>query len=225
VNHALNYYPNAECGGLSPLELKFGTQNYQKFHLPDLLPVGNNYGVYLNKLNNNIKLINNISEKYQKDLREGRISKTLLQNKYQPGDLILFDPKENPHSLRETKLSPKYLGPYKVILQRDNDITCEHVTLKTRVVLHTSRVHPFFGTLEDAKRISMVDHEEYLVEEILAHKGDTTKKSSLTFLVKWSGYSSEHNSWEPWSELRSNSVLHDYLRRNGLKALIPDEFS
>jgi hypothetical protein len=224
INHALNYYPNAECGGLSPLELKFGTANYQRYHLPNLLPLGNDYNNYLIKLNNNIKTINDISSKFQHDLRNERIRKTIIQNKYQPGDLILFDPKENPHSLRNSKLAPKYLGPYKVISQRNNDITCEHVTLRNTVVLHTSRVHPYFGTMEDAKRVSMVDREEFLVEEILDHQGDVNRKSSLRFKVRWAGYNSEHDSYEPWSELRSNSVLHDYLRKNGLVRLIPDEF-
>jgi hypothetical protein len=225
INHTLNYYPNDECGGLSPLELKFGTQNYQRFHLPELLPPGNDYGTYLNKLNNNIKIINNITTKFQNDLREERISKTLLQNKYQKDDLVLFNPKENPNSLRDSKLSPKFLGPYRVLSQRNNDISCEHVTLKNKVILHTSRVHPFFGTLEDARKISMVDKDEFLVEEIISHKGDIGRKTSLEFLVKWAGYGSEYNTLEPWSNLRNNSVLHDYLRKNGLGRLVPNEFS
>jgi hypothetical protein len=97
--------------------------------------------------------------------------------------------------------------------------------LKNKVILHASRVHPFFGTLEDARKISMVDKDEFLVEEIISHKGDIGRKTSLEFLVKWAGYGSEYNTLEPWSNLRNNSVLHDYLRKNGLGRLVPNEFS
>ena len=221
INHALNYYPNAECGGLSPLELKFGTNNYQKFHLPELLPVGNNYDEYLNRLNNNMRVIRDITIKYQSDLRNNRILDSELQNRYQPGDLILFNPKENPFSMRDSKLSPKFLGPYVVISQHKNDITCKHVTLNTRSVLHTSRVHPFFGTLDEAKRISMVDKEEFIVEEILAHRGNIQRKTSLEFLVRWLGYELEDNTYEPWNNLKDNSILHDYLRKHNLAKLLP----
>jgi hypothetical protein len=127
--------------------------------------------------------------------------------------------------MRESKLSPRYLGPYKVLSQRNNDISCEHVTLKRKVILHASRVHPFFGTLEDARKISMVDKDEFLVEEIVSHEGDIRRKTSLEFVVKWAGYGSEHNTKEPWSNLRNNSALHDYLRKNGLGRLVPNEFS
>jgi hypothetical protein len=221
VNHALNYYPNSELGGLSPLELKFGSTNYQRFHLPELLPVGQDYHEYLNKLNSNMSIIRDISTKYQSDLRNSRLTDSHLQNRYQPGDLILFNPRENPYAMRETKLSPKFLGPYEVISQRRNDIKCKHVTLNTEHVLHASRVHPFFGTVDDAKRVSMVDREEFLVEEILAHRGNSNRKASMEFLVRWHGYSDQDNTWEPWNNLKDNSFLHEYLKKNNMSNLIP----
>ena len=95
------------------------------------------------------------------------------------------------------------------------------MTLNTRHVLHSSRVHPFFGTLNDAKRVSMVDKEEFLVEEIITHRGDIKRKTSLEFLVRWQGYSEKDNTWEPWSKLKDNAVLHEYLRKNGLSKLLP----
>ena len=67
----------------------------------------------------------------------------------------------------------------------------------------------------------MVDREEYLVEEILAHRGDPKRKTSLEFLVKWKGYTDENNSWEPWNNLKDNSFLHDYLRSHGFSKLLP----
>ena len=65
------------------------------------------------------------------------------------------------------------------------------------------------------------DYMEFYIEAITAHKGNTKKVSTLTFLVKWLNYSVEHNLWEPWSALRLSDQLHTYLKDNGLKALVP----
>jgi hypothetical protein len=43
INHALAVTPNAELGGLSPAELKFGTLDYKRFKLPQPLPPGHNH--------------------------------------------------------------------------------------------------------------------------------------------------------------------------------------
>ncbi len=61
----------------------------------------------------------------------------------------------------------------------------------------------------------------YLVEEILSHKGNFTKKNSLTFEVKWMGYS--NTSWEPWSNVRDNVKVHEYLTRIGMEKYIPSK--
>ena len=60
---------------------------------------------------------------------------------------------------------------------------------------------------------------------ILKHKGKPTKRSSLKFLVKWVGYDDSHNTWEPWSNVRDNIILHQYLKDNKqLKSLVPDKY-
>lgn len=65
------------------------------------------------------------------------------------------------------------------------------------------------------------DYMKFYIEAIKAHKGNTRKVSTLTFLVKWLNYGEDHNSWEPWSALRLTDQLHTYLKNAGLKALVP----
>ena len=65
------------------------------------------------------------------------------------------------------------------------------------------------------------DYVEFYIEAITAHKGNTKKVSTLTFLVKWLNYIMEHNSLEPWSALRLKDQLHTYLKNGGLKTLVP----
>jgi hypothetical protein len=53
----------------------------------------------------------------------------------------------------------------------------------------------------------------YEVERIVKHKGDTSALRSMSFNVKWVGYGPKENTWEPYKNLKNNSVLNAYLRR------------
>ena len=92
----------------------------------------------------------------------------------------------------------------------------ELVSKKTKRI-HASKLKIFLfdpvkiEPMDSARR----DYMEFYIEAITAHKGNTKKVSTLTFLVKWL------NSWEPWSALRLTDQLHTYLKNAGLKALVP----
>ena len=43
----------------------------------------------------------------------------------------------------------------------------------------------------------------------------------MKFRVRWLGYDETHDTWEPWDHLRHNAKLHEYLRANKMKRLIP----
>jgi Chromo (CHRromatin Organisation MOdifier) domain len=43
----------------------------------------------------------------------------------------------------------------------------------------------------------------------------------MSFLVRWSGYDSSHDSWEPWTALRRVDKIHAYLRRHGQESKFP----
>ena len=49
------------------------------------------------------------------------------------------------------------------------------------------------------------------------------RRSTLAFKVRWAGFGDEHDSWEPYKGLMHVGKLHDYLRANHMKALIPKE--
>ena len=131
--------PNSELGGLSPSELKFGTRDFKFFQLPQPLIPGDSYGDLVSQLDYNLATVRSITANFQQSLRESRQA-------YQPGDLVLFNPREHEHSFRSSKLAPKLLGPYKVLRKLKNDITCEHCICNTTHIFHSDRVMPFIGT-------------------------------------------------------------------------------
>jgi Chromo (CHRromatin Organisation MOdifier) domain len=119
--------------------------------------------------------------------------------------------KENKNSFRSSKLSPTLLGPYTVTKQEGNNFSCYHNQLNTQHTFHSDRVTPFTGSTTIAHDIGMLDEEEYIVEKILSHRGVWTRLKSLEFLVRWHGYDTACDSWEPWTALRRVQALHTYL--------------
>ena len=223
INHAMSTMPNSELGGLSPAELKFGTSDYHRFHLPPPLPPGHPYSDFVNELDQNLKTIRSITSTYQLNLRQKRQQHTPSdkQNTYQSGDLILWNPKEHSHSFRSTKLSPKLLGPYSVTTQIGNDISCTHCQLGTQHIFHSDRVTPFIGTTTSAEKLGLLDREEYIVEKILTHRGAWSLPKSLEFLVRWQDYAPDSDSWEPYQALKYVTALHKYLKAHRKDKLIP----
>ena len=223
INHALATSPNTELGGLSPAELKFGTRDFPRFNLPQPLTPGSNYCELVQQLDNNLAIVRSVTDTHQATLRDARLSKT-PHNHYQPGDFILWNPREHSHSFRTSKLAPKLLGPYIVQSQKVNDIACQHTTLGTQHVFHSDRVTPFLGSPDSITTLGNLDRDEYIVASILAHRGNWKRLHTMEFLVHWDGYDSDLDSWEPWRILRSVIALHAYLRHHGLDKHIPSQY-
>jgi len=53
--------------------------------------------------------------------------------------------------------------------------------------------------------------EEWVVEEILDSRMVNRK---LCYLVKWEGFSVEHNSWESWDNVHAPELVADFYQRH-----------
>jgi hypothetical protein len=125
-----------------------------------------------------------------------------------------------------TKLHTIKKGPFRVISHAGDSYNLLNLALNTEEpAVHVSRLSPFHYDTKrtDPTSIANRDYQLFEVESILHHQGDVKRKSTLQFLVHWSGYSHNEDSWEPWSELRNNPVLHYYLGTKNLHSLIPKE--
>lgn len=183
INFELASYPTSETGGYTPFQLKYGTRDASFFRLPEGLPAGERIHTLIQTLDENIRTVREVSQKIQQDIAAGRRSNDKPFMHYEPGDLILWNPRERPSDHLAHKLDPDWLGPYEVINHVKNDIECRHLILQTVHKFHVTRVKPFFGSYEDAIRCAKLDQNQYYIRSITGYTGNPHVRSTMTFTV------------------------------------------
>jgi hypothetical protein len=153
-----------------------------------------------------------------------------------PGDFVLVDMRERPHS----KINSPWSGPWLVLDKEDNDSTHPIVTLQHIANKKIDRFNAsmckrcnldLFDKVEDAIKYAACDNFEYEIEAILDHepkgKRQRKAKSTYSFQVLWKGERSEDNpSWEPYTNesLRTSQPFVDYCRRSDVLADLGADF-
>jgi Chromo (CHRromatin Organisation MOdifier) domain len=152
--------------------------------------------------------------------------------KIKVGDMVLLSGKnielKHPGS---RKLLPKWLGPFKVTAKVNPmafALELPPTMRRLHHVFHTSLLAPYHssGAVKPPPPVLLEDgNEEYEVEQILDHKVVSRRKQRKTdYLIKWSGYSHEHNSWEPEENMTNcNELLQEYHSKlaNKLHGTVP----
>lgn len=127
------------------------------------------------------------------------------------------------------KFMPVWKGPYKVVSRTGASYTLlDLVTMKEEDGIHVRRLKQFFyDEKTDPRQVANQATNSWDVERILSHTGKMYDKNRLytaqkmTFTVKWVGF--EEPTVEPFSnrQLFKTAPMHEYLRANKLKTLIP----
>ena len=144
---------------------------------------------------------------------------------FKVGDKVLLNAKD--YQTTERSLSPRYLGPFKIIEQ----IT--KVTFKVELPDHYTAIHPVFHA---SKLIPYTDailpgqivpppnpvkrkgHTEWFVDKILQHKVEGWNKRNY-YLVRWMGYGPDQDSWEPLENLQgARELVEEFHHKRGDKA-------
>ena len=126
-----------------------------------------------------------------------------------------------------TKLHTLWKGPMRVVSHVGNRYILEDLVDGKHEQHFVTSLKEFFVDDPDPivlQQIAAHDSQEYVVEAILQHRGDLRQASSLEFLVKWLGFDENQSTWEPYSNLTSNEILHNYLKDRRLLRLIPRRF-
>ena len=131
------------------------------------------------------------------------------------------------------KLMPRYIGPYSVVANVGATAVKLELPPSSRIhpVFHVSLVKPYKdnGTRQPPTPLIIEGEPYYMVEAIVDHQDISVRgrggKTRREFLVKWEGYYSRHNTWEPEASLRHSlplaEAIEEYERKLAIKARHP----
>jgi hypothetical protein len=104
----------------------------------------------------------------------------------------------------------RYSGPYIVLTQRKNDVSCRHRATGQVKEFFVGDLKLFIGNDDEALRMAMLDADQFVVDKFLAYKGDPMSRLSMEFLVRFADGSTH---WLPWSDdLFTTIPYEDYVR-------------
>jgi len=159
--------------------------------------------------------------KAQEDMTWYYNQKRTLAPVYKPGDRVYLDALDIKMTHPSLKLSHRRLGPF--------EIECQVGPLAYRLKLpHGMRqLHPVFNVVKLSAApedlilgrkpqalpppIVVDREEEWEVEEIL---DSCWHRRRFQFLVKWKGFSREHNSWEVASDVKAPDLITEYYQKH-----------
>ena len=132
-------------------------------------------------------------------------------------DLMLNTKNVRYRSLGTPKLMPRWVGPYKV-LERVGKVAYRlalPVELKMHPVFHVSllklvrqdqRLQP------PPPRVLLNGDVVYTIDRILDHRKTRKgkRKNLKEFLIRWEGFDSTHDSWEPEALMHDPGMVQDY---------------
>jgi hypothetical protein len=210
INFAMCSFPTSETGGYTPFQLKYGTHDANYFRLPDTDgPLDPDYTQFVRNLDENLRIVRDKSAELQKQVIEERCKHDGEHQVYEPGDLVLFNPREKPTSMLPAKLYPRMLGPYRVLSHVQNDVSLEHVVTGAPMITHVSRLIPFIGSDSDAYDVAKIDQDQYVITEISYFIGNVHIRKSLEFHVVFEDSESKMIPYNP--DLASAEPFKQYV--------------
>jgi hypothetical protein len=141
---------------------------------------------------------------------------------FQKGDKVWLESKYLKLRYESKKLAPKREGPFLIseVLNPLNYRLTLPESWRIHPIFHASLLSPYkdnnvHGANFPQPPPDLIDeHPEYEVEAILDHQ---RRGNSLRYLVRWKGYSTAENSWEPGRNLKNaQQILNAYKTRHKL---------
>ena len=121
-----------------------------------------------------------------------------------------------------TKFHTPWKGPMRVVGSKKGKYTLQDLVTNKEYEYHITQLKSFqYDKNEtDPTDIARKEAQEFVVDQVLQHRGNPKERGTLEFLVKWTGYDDSANTWEPWSNVKDNIVLNNYCYTHKLRSLL-----
>jgi len=138
---------------------------------------------------------------------------------YKVGDKVWLSTKNLNIDQPSCKLTEHQLGPYEIIkIISSNAVKLKlPASFKIHNVINISHIHPYCPpvagqSIISPESVTVEGTPEYEVEEIM---NSQLKHDKLEFLVKWSGYTDDYNTWEPEANcVNSHDIIEEFYKSN-----------
>jgi len=161
-----------------------------------------------------IKIAKDIQmETQQKHVKENLPNE--IDSPFEPGEYVICDYADTGFGKQPpNKLLTPIRGPYRVVKYELNRYTLQHLDDNKTFLVDASKVRKFNfdPNVTNPVDVALQDRQKFYVEAIHGVRGDPSKRSTLSFEVEWTGYT--ERTWEPWTHLRKNIILHQYLSKS-----------
>src|SRR5712671_748698 len=144
--------------------------------------------------------------------------------KYRTGDKVWLEATHLNLPYQTPKLAPKRQGPFKIV----NVVSPVAHRLQLPAawnihnMFHASLLTPYRETASHSPNFTrpppdlMQGNEEFEVETIINHRFFGRRKA-LQYLIKWKGYPSSDNTWEPVDNVHAPEIVKQYHQRRPLE--------
>jgi hypothetical protein len=143
-----------------------------------------------------------------KQAAQSRQSQKRSHRSFLPGDFVMVNTKyiklKTPQS--STKFTPRFVGPFPVLERIGRSAYRLQLPSHCRMhpVIHVSKLWKYYFdpelTTKPPPPIVLEDEEYWRVEAVIGVRGSKPRRQ---FLVRWQGFDSMHDTWEPETELES----------------------
>ncbi len=144
---------------------------------------------------------------------------------YNKGDQVWVEGTNIKTLYPSAKLSPKWYGPFKVLEQLSEAVYRLEIPWHWKIhnVFHANLITPYKETELHGPNFTrpppdlIEGEQEFEVKKILDAQ-PRGRGCKMHFLVKWKGYPTSDNSWEPRENLHADRLITEYNKKKGVKS-------
>ncbi len=203
----MNSFVNSGTG-YAPFTLAYGNLDHSSFDFPISSP--READEFCSKLAGNMKHIRAISADFQSSLKSSRrdSSDPIAQTRYECGDFVFYLLADK--LSRGNKLNSLKEGPYSVVSHgvNSNVVSIRNLISDAIHEVNQKDLKIFHGTMEEAKKLALLDSDQHSVDCIVGYSGEPEKRSTLQFHVLFKDGDKVWLDYSP--DLHSTSAFEEY---------------